>query len=98
MSRSSSLPTWTTPLLLVAYATDLFAERPPYDVFPPADPPYYRVRYEAGASRRGNAAQQTPNGRPQWIARHVPLPLDCWALTILEPPTRPACPTGAIFF
>jgi acetyl esterase/lipase len=49
MSRSSSLPTWTTPLLLVAYATDLFAERPPYDVFPPADPPYYRVRYEAGA-------------------------------------------------
>ena len=47
MIRSSSLPTWTTPLLLVACATDLFAQRPPYDVFPPADPPYYRVRYEA---------------------------------------------------
>ena len=49
MIRSSSLPTWTTPLLLVACATDLFAQRPPYDVFPPSDPPYYRVRYEAGA-------------------------------------------------
>src|SRR5882762_6487956 len=40
MIRSSSLPRWTTPLLLVASATDLFAQRPPYDVFPPADPPY----------------------------------------------------------
>lgn len=25
----------------------LFAQQPPYDVFPPAEPPYYRVRYEA---------------------------------------------------
>jgi acetyl esterase/lipase len=49
MIRSSSLSTWTTPLLLIACATDLFAQRPPYDVFPPADPPYSRVRYEAGA-------------------------------------------------
>src|SRR5439155_16199625 len=49
MIRSSSLPRWTTPLLLVAFGTHLFAQRPPYDVFPPADPPYYRVRYEAGA-------------------------------------------------
>src|SRR3984957_12177745 len=49
MIRSSPLLTWTSPLLLVACATDLFAQRPPYDVFPPADPPYYRVRYEAGA-------------------------------------------------
>lgn len=32
-------------------ATDLHAQRPPYDVFPPADPPYYRVRYEAGAQK-----------------------------------------------
>lgn len=23
------------------------AQQPPYDVFPPAGPPYYRVRYEA---------------------------------------------------
>jgi pimeloyl-ACP methyl ester carboxylesterase len=25
-----------------------WAQKPPYDVFPAADPPYYRVRYEAG--------------------------------------------------
>ncbi|MEZ6127417.1 MAG: hypothetical protein R3C59_01880 [Planctomycetaceae bacterium] len=25
----------------------VFAQQPPYDVFPPAEPPYYRVRYEA---------------------------------------------------
>ena len=50
MIRSSSLPTWTTQLLLlVAGVTGLLAQRPPYDVFPPADPPYYRVRYEASA-------------------------------------------------
>jgi hypothetical protein len=34
-------------LLLVAGAADLPAQKPPYDVFPPADAPYYRVRYEA---------------------------------------------------
>jgi pimeloyl-ACP methyl ester carboxylesterase len=27
----------------------LEAQQPPYDVFPAAEPPYYRVRYEAGA-------------------------------------------------
>ncbi len=36
-------------LLLVAAAPDLAAQQPPYDVFPAADPPYYRVRYEASA-------------------------------------------------
>jgi pimeloyl-ACP methyl ester carboxylesterase len=34
-------------LLFVALATSLAAQQPPYDVFPPAEPPYYRVRYEA---------------------------------------------------
>ncbi|MFO0942413.1 MAG: hypothetical protein U0930_16875 [Pirellulales bacterium] len=29
-------------------ASSLLAQNPPYDVFPQADPPYYRVRYEAG--------------------------------------------------
>jgi lysophospholipase L1-like esterase/pimeloyl-ACP methyl ester carboxylesterase len=33
--------------LLVACATELCAQKPPYDVFPPAQAPYYRVRYEA---------------------------------------------------
>ena len=34
-------------LLLVACATELRAQKAPYNVFPPAEPPYYRVRYEA---------------------------------------------------
>jgi pimeloyl-ACP methyl ester carboxylesterase len=34
-------------LLLVACATELCAQKAPYDVFPPAEAPYYRVRYEA---------------------------------------------------
>jgi hypothetical protein len=38
--------------LLIASATDLQAQKPPYDVFPPAEPPYYRVRYEA-SDRKG---------------------------------------------
>src|SRR5438045_4019358 len=34
-------------LLLVAPSAAVHAQKAPYDVFPPADPPYYRVRYEA---------------------------------------------------
>lgn len=34
-------------LLLVASATQVSAQQPPYDVFPVAEPPYDRVRYEA---------------------------------------------------
>ena len=33
-------------LILAIGAADLLAQAPPYDVFPPAEPPYYRVRYE----------------------------------------------------
>ena len=33
--------------LLVVGVADLQAQKPPYDVFPPAEAPYYRVRYEA---------------------------------------------------
>jgi acetyl esterase/lipase len=68
MIRSASLPKWTTPLLLVACATDLFAQRPPYDVFPPADPPYYRVRYEAG-TRPGELVY--PVNYTIWIPKGV---------------------------
>jgi pimeloyl-ACP methyl ester carboxylesterase len=32
---------------LVAGVADLLAQKPPYNVFPPAEPPFYRVRYEA---------------------------------------------------
>ena len=34
-------------LMLLTQAVEAVAQQPPYDVFPPADPPYYRVRYEA---------------------------------------------------
>jgi len=33
--------------VLSAMPVTAVAQQPPYDVFPPADPPYYRVRYEA---------------------------------------------------
>src|SRR5258708_5966169 len=35
-------------MLLLILSAEAGAQQPPYDVFPPADPPYYRVRYEAG--------------------------------------------------
>lgn len=35
--------------VLMALATTAAAQQPPYDVFPPAEPPYYRVRYEGTA-------------------------------------------------
>jgi hypothetical protein len=34
-------------LLFFILAPALVAQKAPYDVFPPAEPPYYRVRYEA---------------------------------------------------
>ena len=44
-SRSVTLRRLT--FLLIVLAGVLPAQQPPYDVFPPAVPPYYRVRYEA---------------------------------------------------
>ena len=35
--------------LWVTLSSLAMAQQPPYDVFPPAEPPYYRVRYEASA-------------------------------------------------
>jgi hypothetical protein len=37
-------------LSCVALAAGLQAQKAPYDVFPPADPPYFRVRYEASTT------------------------------------------------
>ena len=34
-------------LAITTFATSLYAQLAPYDVFPQANPPYYRVRYEA---------------------------------------------------
>jgi pimeloyl-ACP methyl ester carboxylesterase len=42
---------WLLCLLVLAGAADLRAQQPPYDVFPPADPPYYRVRFEASTKQ-----------------------------------------------
>ena len=46
MKRLSSRSLWLFLLPLVAAAC-VRAQQAPYDVFPAADPPYYRVRYEA---------------------------------------------------
>ena len=34
-------------VFVLALSSSLFAQQSPYDVFPAADPPYYRVRYDA---------------------------------------------------
>ncbi|QEL14185.1 alpha/beta hydrolase family protein [Limnoglobus roseus] len=47
MNRPTSRLSWALPLLFVALASDVSAQSPPYDVFPLAESPYYRVRYEA---------------------------------------------------
>src|SRR5437868_10301928 len=65
MIRSTSM---LMPFLLVAFATDLYAQRPPYDVFPAADPPYQRVRYEA-ALRKGELVY--PANYTIWIPKGV---------------------------
>jgi enterochelin esterase-like enzyme len=51
MIRFAATALGAASLLLAAFATDLIAQQPPYDVFPPADPPYYRVRYAASAQK-----------------------------------------------
>ncbi|MCA9137916.1 MAG: hypothetical protein KDB00_14190 [Planctomycetales bacterium] len=48
----SNLRTIVT-LALMIVTTDGLAQQPPYDVFPPADPPYYRERYEASSEPGG---------------------------------------------
>lgn len=46
MTRSTPRLLWAL-LLAAACAAESPAQKPPYDTFPPAEPPYYRVRYEA---------------------------------------------------
>jgi pimeloyl-ACP methyl ester carboxylesterase len=55
-------------LLLVAQGTELLAQQPPYDLFPEADPPYYRVRYE-GSTQPGELAY--PVNYTIWIPPDV---------------------------
>jgi pimeloyl-ACP methyl ester carboxylesterase len=42
--------TLLTTLLLISIAHEIYAQKAPYDVFPPAEAPYYRVRYEASTN------------------------------------------------
>lgn len=49
MTRVLSTICLLAGFFLVSGVTDVFAQKPPYDVFPPAEPPYYRVRYEASS-------------------------------------------------
>src|SRR5688572_25413415 len=49
MIRSGAV-SWATTILLAALVGDLYGQRTPYDVFPAADPPYYRIRYEASTT------------------------------------------------
>lgn len=37
------------PFLLIVIVSTGYAQQPPYDVFPEANPPYYRVRFEASS-------------------------------------------------
>ena len=55
MNRSAATFCGVACLLLGTGTPDAHAQKPPYDAFPPADPPYYRVRYEA-SSKPGELA------------------------------------------
>lgn len=55
-------------LWCVLPVVDLHAQNAPYDVFPPADPPYYRVRYEA-STKPGELAY--PVNYTIWIPEGV---------------------------
>ena len=47
MTRRTSFAASCIAGFLLTLPTTLIAQHPPYDVFPPAEPPYYRVRDEA---------------------------------------------------
>lgn len=42
-----ALAVYRIAVVLITLSATALAQQPPYDVFPPANPPYYRVRYEA---------------------------------------------------
>lgn len=55
MNRTTARCCGVVCLVLAAGTADLHAQKPPYDVFPLAEAPYYRVRYEA-ANQPGGLA------------------------------------------
>ena len=59
---------WLATLLLITVTPSLYAQKAPYDVFPPAEAPYYRVRYEAST----NPGELTfPVNYTIWIPKDV---------------------------
>jgi len=59
---------WLANLLLITITPSLYAQKAPYDVFPPAEAPYYRVRYEAST----NPGELTfPVNYTIWIPKDV---------------------------
>lgn len=59
---------WLATLLLITITPSLYAQKAPYDVFPPAESPYYRVRYEAST----NPGELTfPVNYTIWIPKDV---------------------------
>jgi hypothetical protein len=59
---------WLATLLLITVTPSLYAQKAPYDVFPPAEAPYYRVRYEAST----NPGELTfPVNYTIWIPKEV---------------------------
>ena len=59
---------WLATLLLINITPSLYAQKAPYDVFPPAEAPYYRVRYEAST----NPGELTfPVNYTIWIPKDV---------------------------
>ena len=42
---------WCFATVTITLAEASFAQQPPYDVFPPVEPPYYRVRYRVRPSQ-----------------------------------------------
>jgi len=47
MNRKAAKHCGLACLLIIANAASVLSQKPPYDVFPSAEPPYYRVRYDA---------------------------------------------------
>jgi pimeloyl-ACP methyl ester carboxylesterase len=68
MTRSTAKCCWLVYLFFVAGVAELHAQEPPYNVFPPADPPYYRVRYEA-STKQGELV--FPVNYTIWIPKDV---------------------------
>ena len=49
MKSRAVLTTLGSALAICALVSTIHAQQPPYDVFPPAETPYYRARYEASS-------------------------------------------------